>query len=217
MKNSIVVITGIVLVVLFLVGGYVYKQNANSAQAFVAQENYGSFVKDHSPTLGDKEAKVHIVEFFDPLCGTCQAFYPFTKDLLKKYDGKVKLTLRYVTFHEGSEFIIRLLEAAKMQGKFWESLDVVVQTASFWADHNNPRPEALWGILEKSEVKLDINKLRSDIYSEDILQVIQADRADVKKLDIRKTPSFFVNGKALKNFGYKELEALVQEEVEAQY
>src|SRR5574341_764753 len=36
-------------------------------------------VRAHSPTLGDASAKVHIVEFFDPACGTCRDFYPFVR------------------------------------------------------------------------------------------------------------------------------------------
>ncbi|NMG42229.1 thioredoxin domain-containing protein [Aromatoleum toluvorans] len=34
----------------------------------------------HSPTLGKADAPVVIVEFLDPACETCRAFYPRVKE-----------------------------------------------------------------------------------------------------------------------------------------
>lgn len=216
MKNSIVVFTGVFLVVAFVIGGYFYKKSVTDAQSFMAKENYSVFVKDHSPTLGKKDAKVHIVEFFDPECGTCQAFHPYTKELLKKYDGKVKLTLRYVGFHKNSPFVLRIIESARRQGKFWETLDVMYASASYWGDHHNPKPERLWKVLPRVE-GLNVEKLKADMYLPEVQKTIDLDLADVKTLNVRKTPTFFVNGKPLPKFGYKELEDLVASEIKAMY
>ena len=41
--------------------------------------------------------------------------------------------------------------------------------------------------------------------------------ADVQALNVRKTPSFFVNGRPLKNFGLAELKTLVADEIKVQY
>lgn len=42
---------------------------------------------------------------------------------------------------------------------------------------------------------------------------VKQDIADVNALGIRQTPEFFVNGKPLKRFGYKELKELVESEL----
>ena len=36
-------------------------------------------VRMHSPVIGSREVPVTIVEFFDPVCETCRAFYPVVK------------------------------------------------------------------------------------------------------------------------------------------
>jgi protein-disulfide isomerase len=41
--------------------------------------------------------------------------------------------------------------------------------------------------------------------------------ADAKALKVVQTPTFFVNGKPLREHGFEQLRALVREEVRAQY
>ena len=41
--------------------------------------------------------------------------------------------------------------------------------------------------------------------------------ADVKALNVQKTPGYFVNGKPLQTFGYQQLAELIQSELDAQY
>lgn len=56
-------------------------------QAEAASENGAqadsSLMRSHSPILGQADAPVTIVEFFDPACEACRAFYPLTKRILK--------------------------------------------------------------------------------------------------------------------------------------
>src|SRR5688572_3179355 len=87
----------------------------------------------HSPTFGDPAAKVEIVEFFDPACEACRAMYPFVKKLLEEHRGRVRLTLRYVPFHKGADEVVKLLEAARRQGKYAQALDVLIDSQPRWA------------------------------------------------------------------------------------
>ena len=50
-----------------------------------------------------------------------------------------------------------------------------------------------------------------------LIREIQKDMADVKALNVRKTPGYFVNGKPLQVFGYKQLQQLIYSELDAQY
>ena len=45
--------------------------------------------------------------------------------------------------------------------------------------------------------------------------LVQQEIADAKSLGVRKTPQFFVNGKPLSSFGFPQLKALVEAEIEA--
>ncbi len=182
---------------------------------FMAQNNASTFVRDHSPTLGSNDAKVYLVEFTDPACETCAAFSPFVKQMLKENEGKLKLVIRYAPFHTGADYFVKILEAAKKQGKYWETLDVMFKSQPYWASHHNPQPQKIWQFLKSTG--LDLDKIKADMNDPAIGKIISQDLADAKALNVRKTPGFFVNGKPLVSFGREQLYQLVQSEIKAQY
>ena len=53
----------------------------------------------NSPVFGSANAPVTVVEFFDPSCEACRAFYPYVKQILAENPNDVRLVLRYVLFH----------------------------------------------------------------------------------------------------------------------
>lgn len=192
-----------------------YKGRQAEKLSFLAEENAELFVREHSQNLGSDDAKVYLIEFMDPACETCAVFSPFVKKLLEANPGKIKLVLRYAPFHDGADYFVKILEAAKRQGKYWETLEVMYRTQPYWASHHNPQPEKIWQFLP--EVGLDIERIREDMNDPAIVKLIAKDLADAETLNVRKTPGFFVNGKPLQTFGYQQLLQLVQSEITAQY
>jgi len=170
---------------------------------------------NHSQTLGDDNAKVALIEFTDPGCETCSAFHPFVKQLLNAYPGKIKLVVRYAPFHKGADQMVKILEAAKKQGKYWETLEVMYRTQDQWASHHKPQPELIWRFLPQAG--LDLDKLREDMTDPAIAKIIEQDLADAKVLNVTKTPGFFVNGKPLTSFGRQQLQRLVESEIKEMY
>ena len=215
MKYVLVGATCLVLVLAFMIGSNYYKDQQVKKYGFMAAENAELFVRDHSPTLGSDNAKVYLVEFMDPACETCAAFAPFVKQIMDANPGRIKLVLRYAPFHEGADNFVKILEAAGMQGRYWETLDVMFKTQNIWASHHNYQPERLWDILPRAGV--DIEQIRKDMHSPEIAEIIEQDMADVRALNVQKTPGYFVNGKPLQTFGYKQLHQLIQAELNAQY
>jgi len=205
----------IVLVLGFIIGSSYYQGKQVEKYGFLAQENAELFVRDHSPTRGSDDAKVFIVEFMDPACETCAAFAPFVKKIMDAYPGKIKLVLRYAPLHDGADNFVRILEAARLQGKYWETLDVMFNTQGIWANHGNWQPQRLWEVLPDAGV--DIKQISKDMHSSAIAKILEQDIADAKALNVHKTPGYFVNGKPLQNFGSKQLFALIQSELKAQY
>jgi len=216
MKTHVIFgITVFVLIVAFVVGGSYYKTKQAEKIGFLAQENVELFVRDHSQTLGSEDAKVYLIEFMDPACETCAAFSPFVKRMMDANPGKIKLVIRYAPFHDGSEYFVKILEAAKKQGKYWETLDVMYKSQPYWASHSNPQPQRLWQFLP--QVGLDIQRLKNDMNDPAIAKLIDQDLADAKTLNVRKTPGYFVNGRPLQTFGSRQLLDLVQSELFANY
>jgi protein-disulfide isomerase len=216
MKKKFTVLISIVfLILLFVVGVNVYRSHQAKKYEFMAQENASTFVREYSQTLGSDDAKVYLIKFSDPACETCSAFHPFVKKLMAVNEGKIKLIIRYAPFHDGADYFVKILEAAKRQGKYWETLDIMYKTQRYWASHHNPQPQRIWQFLRR--VGLDLGKIQNDMKDPEIAAIIQQDLADAKTLNVRKTPGFFVNGKPLPSFGYNQLQELVESEIKKYY
>ncbi len=214
-KQHIVLFSSVFLIVLFVLGVYLYKSYQTKKLGFMARENVSVFVRDHSKTLGSDDAKVYLIKFSDPACETCSAFHPFVKQLMAINPGKIKLVIRYAPFHDGADYFVKILEAARKQGKYWETLDVMYKTQNIWASHHNPKPQLIWRLLPRAG--LDLEKIRKDMADPEIVKIINQDLADAKTLNVRKTPGFFVNGKPLTSFGYQQLQELVESEINEYY
>ncbi len=215
MKKLVFVASCLGLIVVFLLARSVYQMNQAEKVGFLADENAEVFVREHSPTRGSDDAKVYLVEFLDPACETCAAFSPIVKELMDEHPGRVKLVIRYAPFHPGADQIVKILEAARRQDKYWETLDVMFRSQAYWASHHQPRPEALWEYLPM--VGLDTSQLKQDMQDPAIATLIEQDMADARTLGVRKTPSFYVNGKPLQQFGVQPLRSLLEAEIQALY
>ncbi len=215
MKNALLAIASLVLIFGFMFVSSWYKDRQAEKSSFMAKENATTFVRKHSQTLGSDDAKVYIVEFMDPACETCAAFAPFIKQMMTANPGKIKLVLRYAPFHDGADYFVTILEAAKKQEKYWETLDAMFQSQSYWASHSNPQPQRVWEFLP--QVGLDMERLKQDMKDPAITALIAQDVADAKTLNVRKTPGYFVNGKPLQEFGYQQLQDLVYSELREAY
>lgn len=214
-KGQIVVLSGIFLIMLFILATFLVKGKQRETLGSLVRKNAEALVRAHSQTAGDPAAKVVLVEFMDPGCETCRAFDPFIKQMMAANPGKIKLVIRYAPLHHGADYMCAVLEAARRQGKFWEALQVMYDTQPEWADHHNPQPELIWNHLPR--IGLDVKKLKRDMNDPAIARLIEQDMADARTLQVTKTPGFFVNGKPLITFGYGQLQALVEEELRANY
>ncbi|MCI0505126.1 MAG: thioredoxin domain-containing protein [Gammaproteobacteria bacterium] len=208
-------IVGALLLIVFAVGVLVYNEKKTDAVRELAARNAQYLMRDYSPTIGDPNAKVTIVEFFDPACETCKAFHPLVKGIMAANPGRIKLVLRYLPLHQGSDYVAKFLEASRNQNRFWETLEIIYDTQSSWASHHNPQPEKLWSLLRGSG--LDLSRNREDMALPAVTQRVQQDLADARQLQVDRTPGFFVNGKPLVQFGYEQLQQLVNSEIRNSY
>ncbi len=205
-KKWVVLSTIAAVVVAFIAGAWVFQSRSTQQRTQTAQTNAA-----HSPVFGNPAAKVTIVEFFDPSCETCRAYYPIVKSIVNASFGQVRLVVRYAPLHQGSDTAVKILEAARVQGKYWEALEKTLAFQPQWAAHGNPRPEMIWELI--ADLGLDMSKARSDAGSPAIDQLLRQDVADMRVLKVDRTPGFFVNGVPLRDFGEAQLKALVADEL----
>jgi len=123
----------------------------------------------------------------------------------------VRLVIRYAPFHQGSDQVVKLLEAAKRQNKYAPVLEAVLAAQPQWADHGQPNIGLAFKVAEQAG--LDLDKAMVDVQKPEVTAVLQQDVEDLTALEVTKTPTFFVNGRGLPSFGHEQLTALVAEEV----
>ena len=210
-KNFAVIAVLALVAVAFLFGMQAYQRNTQTVQEQKATQQSDRLVRMHSPVLGPQNAPVTIVEFLDPACEACRAFYPLVKQLMAQYPQEVRLVLRYAPFHQGSDQVIQLLEASKAQNRYWQVLESVLAAQPLWADHASPNIGLAYKAAEQGG--LDLQKALVDAASPAIAAVLRQDVEDLTALGVNKTPTFFVNGRPLPSFGEAQLTALVAEEV----
>ncbi len=212
-KQFVVVATAVVAVIVFAVAAVIFGGSRLGPPSSPAQPtDQTALVRPHSPVIGPAGAPVTIVEFFDPSCEACRAFHPIVKQILARFPGDVRLVLRYTPFHEGSDEAVRILEASRAQGKFEAVLEALFEKQGEWAVHGAPDLERAWAIAGETGADLAVAKAAAN--SPGIEAVLKQDVADITAMAVEKTPTFFVNGKRLTDFGPDQLLALVQSEVD---
>lgn len=214
-KNGVLITAVVVVLVMFVFGMYAYQNKKGQERTDAAARNAASLVQFHSPSMGANDAKVTIVEFLDPSCEACRAFYPVVKSIMADNKDKIRLVLRYAPFHKDSDVVVKILEAAKAQGLYWQALEAVFASQPVWAEHGNPQVQRIWEYLQP--IGLDVEKAKRDMENPAIVAILKQDMADVISLKVEKTPTFYVNGHPLLNIGEEGLRALVQQEIKANY
>lgn len=181
----------------------------------IAAEYAAALESDHAPTLGDPDARVHIVEFLDPACETCALFFPMVKQWMNEVPGKLRLSVRHVPFHKGSDYAVRVLEASREQGKYWETLEALLTSQRQWTQNHTVLQDRI--IPAIADVGLDVDKLMDDMNRMDVMVRMERDQKDAITLQVRATPEYYVNGRPLPSFGREQLATLVREELEKAY
>jgi protein-disulfide isomerase len=226
---KLLAVIAVLVVIAGLVGAKYYRDSLQS-QRVTSNSNTGSsagkpkasaeqLVRPDSPVLGNADAKVTLVEFYDPECESCAAFSPVIKKIMKDYNGQVKLVSRYMPLHPNSITAATFIEAAAEQGKYWQAQEMLFMKQPEWGTkHGAPPTEqappinVLFDRYAK-ELGLDMTKAAAAVRSHKFDAKIEQDKKDGQALGVRRTPSFFVNGRMLATFGEAPLRSLIEEEL----
>ena len=182
----------------------------NNAPVQLSPELVARLERPHSPVLGAAKGRVTVVEVLDPACEACRAYAPVVEQLLFLYPEDLRVVVRFADFHPPSQEAIRVLEASRQQGKFHQVLETLFERQSEWASHSAPDAARAWKIA--GEAGVDLAKARKAANTDSVNKMLALESEDLVALKVERTPTFFVNGKLLVDFGPKQLFALVKEE-----
>ena len=210
-RTSLIAIAVAVLVLGLVAATLLYRSNNTGSLQTAAAQRQAALASQHSPTLGDSGAKVHIVEFLDPACETCALFYPVVKQWISEAPGEIRLSVRHVAFHTGADYAVRILEASRKQDKYWQTLEALLASQQQWTQHHAVQPDRIRPAI--AGVGLNMEQLTADMDSMEVLLRIEQDKKDSILLKVSATPEYFVNGRPLPSFGQQQLADLIREEL----
>ncbi len=187
-RRSIVLLTGLVALIVFAGGAFIYDRYGGLSAQPVAPAQGDALVRAHSPVIGPADAPVTIVEFFDPSCEACRAFYPAVKQIMANFPAETRLVIRYAPFHDGSDEAVRILETARLQDRYEPILEALLARQPEWAVHGAPDLEKAWEIV--AAAGLDVEQARREMSSAEIDAVLEQDMADVQSNNVRQTRPF---------------------------
>jgi protein-disulfide isomerase len=161
-----------------------------------------------SPSRGNPDAKLAIVEFSDFQCPFCSRVTPTLEQVEREYGDDVRIVFKHLplSMHPKAPAAHAAAEAAHRQGKFWEMHDLI------FADQRNMSPERYVEYAER--IGLDVERFEKDVVSEDVKRKVEDDVAEATRLGVMSTPGFFVNGRYLRGAQpFEAFKVLIDEEL----
>lgn len=113
---------------------------------------------------------------------------------MKRYEKEVQLVLYPFVLNDRSEIAVQLALCAGEQGKFWDVHKMLYKRQSSWSKASN----TLNKLLEFSGgLDLDTGALKTCVNSGKMKSLVEADRAYARSLQVRSTPTLFVNNQRI--------------------
>ena len=149
------------------------------------------FRSPHDFVLGDENAKITVVEFFDYNCGWCKRALTEINKFTEK-DPNVRIVMKeFPIFGDNSQFAAKAALASKKQGKYWEFHQALMK------ERQVTRGNTL--DIAKS-VGIDVEALKREMENPLYDQVLAENTQIAQALGMQGTPGFIIDSKV--NYGY---------------
>lgn len=147
----------------------------------------------NAPTFGPKTAKVTIIEFSDFQCPFCAKGADVLTELKKKYGNKIQVAFKNypLPFHNHAEIaaVAGLCANEQSTNHFWKMHD------EMFKNQDSLSADGLKKLARTIGLKMDaFEKCLTE--NRHIAQV-RADMEEGKKINVKSTPTFFVNGQLI--------------------
>lgn len=156
------------------------------------------FNDEDTPSVGNPDADIVIVEFFDYNCGYCKKALPDVATLLEE-DKNIRVVFKEMPIlSPASSVAARWSLAADKQGKYWEFHKALM------AHSGNKTEDTLAKIA--TEIGLDAKQLRKDASDPAINNILDRNKRLADALTVRGTPGFIIGDNIVR--GYMGVDAM---------
>jgi protein-disulfide isomerase len=146
------------------------------------------------PVKGAEDAKVTIVEYSDFQCPFCKRGTDIIPQILKEYDGKVKIAYKQLPLpiHNWARDAAIASVCADQQGndKFWELHDLLFENQTNLTPEN--AKEEINGFAK--QIGLNTDAFDKCLSSPEAAQRVQNESEEARSIGVSSTPTFVVNG-----------------------
>jgi protein-disulfide isomerase len=187
------------IVVLF--GGLIWPSNSNKLDIskievldIQAASDQNGNIADH--VFGKADSKVVMIEYSDFQCSGCATAYARIKLITEEYKNQLAFVARnfpITSAHPNAKAAAAAVEAAGLQGKYWEMHDKFFESQNEWSSlSSSDRSNVFIGYAR--ELDLNEETFKTDMTSSSINKKIAFDKALANKSGIDSTPTLFLNG-----------------------
>lgn len=191
-------------IVLFALAATYFYNRAQTPATTLGMTFRDELIRPDSHSIGPENAPLTVVEFLDPECESCKAFYPTMKKFLDDNKKTVRFVVRYMAFHTSSAMAIAAVESAGIQGKYWEYLETLFISAEEWS--HKERPDPVYFEKYASNLGLNLEKFKTDMADPRWTTLIQRDMKDGQTMGVKGTPTVYFNGDLLRGLDASSLD-----------
>jgi protein-disulfide isomerase len=171
-------------------------------------------IKEDSHIIGNRGAKVTLVEFADFECPGCAQFYTDYHRLIEEYKGNPDVAFVFRHFplpmHRHANITSRAAEAASLQGKFWEMHNKIFENQTEWANSD----DALSILLRYAqEIGLNVDTFKVDLEKDSVRDKVSSDVTEGNSIGVDRTPTLFLNGVIQNKLSYDSLKEAIELEL----
>lgn len=169
------------------------KSKSQAMQGITANKSK-LFNDPNSPTAGNADGNVLLVEFFDYQCSHCKEMQPVIDKVLSG-NNKVKIIYKeFPIFGDTSNYAAQMALAANKQNKYLEFHNALMK-------HSGALNASKIQEIAKS-VGLNVEQLKKDMTDPAVKQEISDTYDLAKALNLAGTPSFVLSNKAMTEFDF---------------
>ncbi|KGP63553.1 hypothetical protein EP47_05355 [Legionella norrlandica] len=160
------------------------QQNMQQQAQSAIQENADELFQGQLTTVGNPKGNVTLVEFFDYQCIHCKKMAPTIENLVKKDSGLRVIYKEFPIFGKSSDMASRAALAAGMQGKYQAMHNALIKL--------DKRLDDKIVMDTAKSLGLDMEKLKKDMDSKEVTDILDANRDLAEKLHLMGTPAFII-------------------------
>ncbi|HTX91319.1 MAG TPA: peptidylprolyl isomerase [Anaerolineales bacterium] len=148
----------------------------------------------HAHISGPADAPVTIVVFSDYQCAACAILAQSLKQVRQNHAGDVKIVYLNapVSGNDKDALAVQAVEAADLQGKYWEMHDLLFEKQVMWLAFA-PADFESWLIQQAASLGLDPARFKADFEGKTVADRLQEAEQSMAKQPL-KPPVMFVNG-----------------------